>query len=99
VERDLLEIFAENGVNNISLYGKLLYIHRQIWARPLDGDYAHACKVLREIGLESFVKGTWNINTMSAYVREQAELGGELSKRFTEVFKVDEEFQVRARKK
>jgi hypothetical protein len=98
VERELLEIFAENGVNNISLHGKLLYIHRQIWARPLDGDYEHACDVLRAIGLEHFVKETCNVNTISAYVREQDELGGELPKAFTEAFKVDEEFQVRARK-
>jgi prefoldin subunit 5 len=99
VEKQLLETFAEAGVNNISIHGKLLYIHRQIWARPREGNYERACEVLKEIGLEQFVKETVNINTISAYVREQDELGGELPKRFDEAFKVDEDYQVRARKR
>jgi hypothetical protein len=98
VEQLLLETFAESGGNNVSIHGKLLYLYRQIWARPRDGNYERACDVLREVGLESFVKGTCNINTISAYVREQDELGGELPKGFTDAFKIDEEYHVRARK-
>lgn len=97
-EDQLLELFAENEVNNIRIQGKTLYIHRQLWARPLDGDYEKACKVLREVGLDEYVKETVNINSISAYVREQDEMGIELPEQFAEGFKVDEVYQVRSKR-
>lgn len=96
-EEQLLLFFSEHGVNNIKLHGKTLYIHRQLWARPLDGDYERACKVLRDIGLDEYVKETVNVNSISAYVREQDDMGIELPERFMDGFRVDEVYQVRSK--
>lgn len=96
-EEQLLQMFAENGVNNIKIHGKTIYIHRQLWARPVDGDYERACKILREIGLDEYVKETVNVNNISAYVREQDEMGSELPSSFYDAFRVDEVYKVRSR--
>ncbi len=67
-----LDRMIESGTQSVNTHGVTLYIHRQMWANPVDGDKTRACAALVEAGLGEFVKPSYNRNTVSAFYRELA---------------------------
>jgi hypothetical protein len=72
-EEALLGEFADLGVTSMrhEQTGKLAYVRRQIWARPAVEDRAEACDALRQAGLGDYVAESFNVQSLSAYFREQ----------------------------
>lgn len=70
LEPQLIEAFADEGVQNINVDGHTVYLSAQLWASPVDGDYERACDALIAAGLGEFVGRRFNTNTLSAWIRE-----------------------------
>lgn len=71
----LKEEFAEEGVSGKrhAATGKLVSITRQIWARAVDDNRDAAAQKMRDLpDLAAFVSLGFNVQSLSAYFREQA---------------------------
>jgi hypothetical protein len=99
LKTEIMSMFEMDGVNSVRLDdGQTnVYIHRQLWASPVDGDYGRACKMLKENSLGDFVQERFNINSFSAFVREMDREGKPLPDAFKGVINVAEQFDIRIR--
>lgn len=83
LEEPLLEQMAENGMQSMRVAGMTLYILPQLWAGAVmrevtlpDGTIAvvgnkqETCDALIEVGQAQFVEPSFNVQTVSAWVRE-----------------------------
>ena len=75
-----------------------LYIHRQLWVKPKDGDKGAVIRTLKRCGLSDFVSEGYNTNSLSAYVRERIGNGQPLQPTLAEVVRVDESVSIRGRR-
>lgn len=109
LEEVLLRQFEESGVNSMRINGMTVYPMRQLWAGARDGDYERACQALRDAGLSDYVHERFNVQSLSAYVREQAktllgpeagpdEIIGVLPEPLRDAISVTEKFSLRTRK-
>lgn len=98
LEGELLDQFEEVGMQNVHVDGMTVYIHRQLWAKAQNGDYEKACAALRAVGLDEYVNQRFNTNSISAWVREQEELGHEIPEELQEALDISEVFSLRTRK-
>ena len=74
LERELVEAFADAGVQNVNVDGKTVYLHRSVYAQRKPGVTTDDVKqALRDAGVGELVTETVNSNTLSAYVRELTE--------------------------
>lgn len=86
LERELLQEFAADGVQNLRINGVLVYVQRELWAgivrddperdRATPEELARAVEALKDAGLDDYVKETFNTQSVSAYVREQVRNAG-----------------------
>ena len=98
-EQKLRTMFEEDGVSSVrATDGRLVFLHRQLWARAKDGDKDAVIHALEESGLTEFITTTFNTNTISGYVREQSKLDVPLPESLAASLQVDEVFQLRVRK-
>lgn len=93
----VLTHFEQTGTEKIRRGGLTLYIHRQLWCRAIDGDYERGCAALKAAGLEDLVKETFNVHTLSAYVRELERMGEPIPETFEGAIQTEETFQLRTR--
>ena len=103
LERHILDHFAESGVQSMKTDQGTVYMRRDLYA-SLDGDRGDAMEALVSEGLEDFIKTDFNLNQISAYVREldreQETIGAPaLPPTLSQHFKVTEKFSLRAVKK
>lgn len=83
LEEPLLERMATNGMQSMRVKGITLYILPQIWAgavmrevtlgdgtTAMVGNKQETCDALIAIGQAQFVEPNFNVQTVSAYVRE-----------------------------
>jgi hypothetical protein len=82
LHEQVLTYFEQTGTSKIKRSGLTLYVHRQLWARPIDGDYERGCAALKAAGLEDMVKESFNIHTLSAYIRELERMGEPIPESF-----------------
>lgn len=98
LEAALLEEFLALGAQAVkSASGVTVYLHRQLWANPTDGDYDRACQALIAAGLGELVQPRFNTNTLSAWCRERDRAGEELPPSFRDAINVTERVSVRVR--
>lgn len=97
LHEQVLTYFEQTGTSKIKRSGLTLYVHRQLWARPIDGDYERGCAALKAAGLEDMVKLSFNIHTLSAYIRELERMGEPIPESFEGAIQTDETFQIRTR--
>ena len=98
-EQKLREQFEHDGVSSVrATDGRLVFLHRQLWARAKDGDKEAVIHALEESGLTEFITVGFNTNTISGYVREQSKLDVPLPESLAASLQVDEVFQLRVRK-
>ena len=86
LEEPLKDQFSDLGMSNARVGGLTIYLHTQLWAGAAKreivnadgtvsvvGDAETTCEALIEAGLAEFVKPNFNVNTLSAWVRELPE--------------------------
>lgn len=83
---------------NLGLDTVTLFVHRQLWAKPKDGDKERVVRTLKEVGLGDLVAESYNTNSLSAYVREQLANGEDLEPELSEVIDISEVASVRGRR-
>ena len=110
LEPQIMERFENAGMQSMkSSNGVTVYIARQVWASPREGNHAGLVSALQSIGLNDMVKTQCNTQTLSAYVREvEKEIFGEnsspddLIKKLPEAIQpfiaITEKFAIKARK-
>ncbi len=94
----LLEQFAEAGIQNARVNGLTVYVHRQLWASAVDGNYEAACQALRDSGYGEFIQTRFNINQVSAIARELDKGGQSYPPQWEGAIKVAEVFALRSQK-
>jgi hypothetical protein len=97
LHEQVLTYFEQTGTSKIKRSGLTLYVHRQLWASPIDGDYERGCAALKAAGLEDMVKESFNIHTLSAYIRELERMGEPIPETFEGAIQTEETFQIRTR--
>lgn len=99
LEAELLEEFAEAGVPRLTINGRTVYVHRQLWAkREAEVDMAQACSALIDAGLGQFVAPTYNSQTLSAWMREQEKSDTPLPPELDGILTSTEKFTLRSTK-
>jgi len=98
LEQFLLTEFEEAGMSSARVDDITVYTHRQLWARPKEGNMETACKILKQVGLGEVVKESFNMNTLSAYVREKDRSGEKLPEGFENGINIEERFSLRSRR-
>lgn len=70
LEAVLREEFAAAGMQNMTVDGAVVFLHRQLWANAESGKMPDLCKALKARGDGALVKEAVNTQTLSAYARE-----------------------------
>lgn len=96
-ERAMLALFEE-GAQNIKIDGVTVYLHRQLWARPVATSKEQLAEELKASDLAGFVHENINTQQLSAWVRELEATGQEVPARIQPLLEVTEQFSVRSRK-
>ena len=81
VEQRLLDEFSRSGLQKLTMDGHTLYLHRQAWARPRDGETLRAIDALVQAGVLVEITGKKRdrVYAYQAYLdrlQEGTELGG-----------------------
>lgn len=101
----IMSSFEKQGIDNIRINGRTVYIQRQIWAGH-NGDKQATCDAFKDAGLDEYISDNFNTQQISAYVREfegdsvltMDELLSKLPKQIQGAIKLTEKFQVKTRK-
>jgi methionine synthase II (cobalamin-independent) len=94
----VLEYFAENGLDKVTIDGQTLYTTTKVWAR-LDGDVETVAPALQFYGLGYLIKPTVNTNSLSSWYREQLDTGQEIPQGLQAILKVSDSPDISVRGK
>ena len=98
LEDAVLEEMIEGGCQSVKAAGgRTVYLHRQFWANPVEGDYQRASAALRAAGLSDMVLLRFDTKNLSAWCRERNAAGEPLPSSFDGAIKVSEQVSVRVR--
>ena len=98
IEPLILDYFAEEGIEKITVTGMTLFPVKEIWASLTKGN-KEGLKILREHGLEDYIYETVNSQSISAFVREFERNEEEIPDWVHKALNVSEKFRVRVRKR
>jgi hypothetical protein len=93
----LMDEMLEAGLTTAKVDGVTVYFDRKLWAGAADGDYDRACDALVAAGMSDYVQRRFNVNSMSAYVREMDKTEQPLPPEFAETITVVEKVKLRTR--
>lgn len=95
----LLKDFEREGVANLTVDGRTVYLHRQLWARARPEVERHEItSALKRAGLGQFVSESFNMQTLSAWVRELEAAEEALPPELSDVLTTSEVWSLRVRK-
>ena len=94
LEEILLEQFQNLGMSKITIEKNTVYLKKRLFVSPKNGDRTAVIEALKDSGLENFIQENFNTNTLSAYVKEQAECGFELPKLLSDSLQIFEKFSL-----
>lgn len=99
LEKDLVEEFAREGVQNVKLSGETLYLQHKVVARARDGDRTRVAQALITSGLGDYVKlePSWNTQAVEAWLREALRNGEDIPAAVREALEVTELVFLRVR--
>lgn len=97
LESEILAEFEDESCSSVKVNGSTVHLHRSLFASVKDGDHDRAIKALHSLGFRDLVHTSFNLNQVSAVVREADREGKELPEDFKEAFNVFEKFSVRVR--
>jgi hypothetical protein len=95
LEQSLIDQFAQEGINRVSMDGATVYLKRELWASARDGDWQRACAALKEAGLGHYVEEKFNVLSLSAFVREVDRNGDQLPPALADAIAVTEKYSLR----
>lgn len=102
LEEHMRNMMQENQIDRLPIKvgheTVTLYMHRQLWARPKDGDKERLVRTLKRCGLSDLVQEQYNTSSLSAYVRERLAEGQQLQPTLAGAIDLDEVIQVRGRR-
>jgi hypothetical protein len=98
LELRLLPQFELSGMERISIDGRTVYVERKLWAKAKNDDKPAVCKALKHCRLGDYVEETFNVNSLSAYIRELDREGQAVPDVLASVLDVNEIFKLRTRK-
>lgn len=99
IEQELLEQFAEDGVQNLTVDGQTVYLQRTVFAM-VDGAYTREQVIerLRQADLGHFVRDGYNHQTLSAWIRELDDSEEPIPPQLEGVINRGEKYNVRVRR-
>lgn len=98
MERDLVDYFIENDMQNTKVAGKTIFLHPSTFAQRKPGVTTEDVKAaLIKSGLAHLVTDTVNANTLSAYVRQQDDADEPLPAPLAEVVELGSRLSLRIR--
>lgn len=99
LQHELMEQFGQDGVSSINVDGVTVYLHRQLWAGAADGvPKDTVVEVLKSVGLGHFVTESFNVQTLSSYVRDLEREEEPLPDELADVINVREVYGIRTRR-
>ena len=99
IERELVEEFSDEGVQNVKIDGSTVFLRRELWAQKEQGVSSDdVVEALREAGLGDFVALGYNSSALSARLRELDADDAPLPAALVGVVKVAEVFKIRYQK-
>lgn len=99
IEQALLEEFAQDGVQSMSVDGMTVYLQRTLWARLSDGaTREQAIDALRDAGLDHFVAESYNTQTLSSWLRDLEREEEPLPEALVGVIEGSEKYAIRTRR-
>lgn len=96
LELDVIAEYEREGIQNLKIGTRTVYLHRSLRARPKAGEREDLVAALMAEGLGDLVKEDVNTNTLAAYVRERENEGDELPTAVAAHIAVEEMFSIRA---
>lgn len=70
LEQQLMEVFAQQSIDRMTMDGHTVYLHSQMWASAKDGQKPELIAALDACGMDHLAQRSLNSNTLSALVRE-----------------------------
>ena len=70
LDESLTRQFIEDGIQSMNIDGRMVYLHREIFASPKDGNKEAVLTALKACDLGQYVREDYNANSLKAYVRE-----------------------------
>jgi hypothetical protein len=100
LEPRCLEWFQREGVDRLVVDGRTLYLRRELWASIAEGvSHDDAAAALQTVGLGDMVRPRINLQTLSAWCREQErEMGAPVPPLLTGVVSAREVYRVGTRR-
>lgn len=97
LETQVILEFEQAGVSSLRLNDHTVYLQRQVWASPKDGDHDRLATVLRLNGLDALIQQKINSHSISAYVREMETNEQALPQALVDALKISETYNARIR--
>lgn len=98
LEPEVIEYMTSEGIQNLAVDGRTVYVKRQIWA-SVNKENPFALDILRDNGLGDFIEEKVNSQRISAYVREFEKAGDEIPAWCHEALNITEKYSVGMQKK
>lgn len=99
LEQELLEDFAENTIQSVTVDNTTVYLSRSLWAQVEPGvDRTEVLSALRDAGLGHFVSESFNTQTVSSYLRDLDREGEPLPDELHGLIRGVEKFQLKTRR-
>jgi len=90
---------AELGSDHIRVNGVLIYTAKELWVKVADGCMEGLIEAFETNKLDGMIKDrTVNVQTLSAYVREQRNAGNDIPSEILSQIEITEGTRVKARK-
>ena len=97
LEAAIIEDFATTGIDKITINGQTIFIQKQIWAKVEDKQKAIDMLKASEY-YNHYVYETYNVQQISAVIREYIKNGDEIPPEFKDVIGYSETFNVKVTK-
>lgn len=97
LEAAIIEDFATAGIDKITINGQTIFIQKQIWAKVEDKQKAIDMLKASEY-YNHYVYETYNVQQISAVIREYIKNGDEIPPEFKDVIGYSETFNIKVTK-
>ena len=95
----IMDQFADNGIKNLNMNGRSVFIERKLWAKISDGKTKEeAIEAIKDAGYGILVSEGYNSQQLSSLLREFDKNGKDLPEQFKEVIEASEVFKLKSRK-
>jgi len=95
----IMDQFADNGIKNLNIHGRTVFIERKIWAKISETKTKEeAIEAIKDAGFGILVSEGYNSHQLSSLLREFDKDGKEFPEQFKGVIEASEVFKLKSRK-